>query len=78
VPAPKGTQNRLVHGLYAMKRSLSQAGYNAIDRRTSVGKALDKWRAELIADLGGDVSTQQSAIIDLASKSKLLLDSIDA
>lgn len=32
---------------------------------------------DLIADLGGDVSTQEAAIIDLAVKSKLLLDSID-
>jgi hypothetical protein len=34
----------------------------------------------LIADLGGEdnVSVQQSALIDLTVKSKLLLDSIDA
>ncbi|MGN6718235.1 MAG: hypothetical protein ACTHLX_12655 [Candidatus Binatia bacterium] len=38
-----------------------------------------KWRAELIADLGGNdaISTQQLAIIDLAGKQKILLDSID-
>jgi hypothetical protein len=28
--------------------------------------------------LGGDISTQQAALVDLAVKSKLLLDSIDA
>jgi len=61
-----------------MRRALTQVGYNAIDKRTSIGKALEKWRADLIHDLGGDVSVQQSAIIDLAIKSKLLLDSIDA
>ena len=32
----------------------------------------------MIADLAGDVSTQQSAMIDLCVKSKLMLDSIDA
>jgi hypothetical protein len=39
-----------------------------------------KWRTDLVADLGGqdNISTQQSALIDLAVKSKLLLDSIDA
>ena len=37
-----------------------------------------KWRADLIADLGGDITTQQAALVDLAVKSKLLLDSIDA
>jgi hypothetical protein len=41
---------------------------------------LKKWRRELIADLGGpdNISTQQSALIDLAVKSKLLADSVDA
>ena len=29
------------------------------------------------SQIGGDISTQQSAIVDLAVKSKLLLDSID-
>lgn len=51
----------------------------ALDRRTRVSKALDHWRDELVADLGGSeqVSTQQRAIINVAVKTKLLLDSID-
>ena len=40
-------------------------------------KALVQWRDDLIRDLGGDVSTQQDAIISLAIKTKLLLDSVD-
>jgi hypothetical protein len=42
--------------------------------------ALRKWRADVIDDLGGKdaISTQQEALIDLACKSKLLLDSVDA
>ncbi len=48
--------------------------------RTTLGKALAQWRADLVADLGGRdaISTQRAAIIDLAVKTKLLLDSIDA
>jgi hypothetical protein len=38
---------------------------------------LVEWRKDLIRDLGGDVSTQQDAIISLAIKTKLLLDSVD-
>jgi hypothetical protein len=49
-----------------------------IDKRTALGKALAQWKADLIADLGGDPSTAQVALIDLAVRSKLLLDSIDA
>jgi len=45
-----------------------------------LGKALVEWRQELIQDLGGPdaVSTQARAIVDLAVRTKLLLDSIDA
>ena len=49
-----------------------------IKRAAKLSKTLGKWRADLIQDLGGDVSTQQRALVDLAVKSKLLLDSIDA
>ena len=43
---------------------------NAIDRRFTVGKELAKWRANLEKELGGDISTHQSAMIDLAVKVK--------
>ncbi len=63
-----------------MKRTLRELGDRALDGRTSVAKAIAEWKAELIADLGGGpaISTQQTAIIDLAVKTKLILDSIDA
>jgi hypothetical protein len=65
------------HGLTVLKRAVNGLGNRLIDKRTVTGKALAKWRQDLIQDLGGDVSTQQSAIVDLAVKSKLMLDSID-
>ena len=63
-----------------MKRAVKELGSRAIDRRTRLGKALDEWRRELIADLGGpeQVSTQELAIVNLAVKTKLMLDSVDA
>jgi hypothetical protein len=76
-PKQNGHGNATKHGLTILKRAVNGLGNRLIDRRTATGKALAKWRADLIQDLGGDVSTQQSAIIDLAVKSKLLLDSID-
>jgi hypothetical protein len=68
------------HDLATLKRAINELGRRAIDRRTVLGKALEQWRAHLIADLGGpdSVSTQQAAIVDLAVKTKLLVDSIDA
>ncbi len=68
------------HGFFSMKRAVRELGDRALDGRTSIAKALAEWKAELIDDLGGRqaISTQQIAIIDLAVKTKLLLDSVDA
>ena len=67
-------------GLLRSKPGVSKLGSRAIDRRYRVGRALAQWRRDLIPDLGGDenISTQQRALIELASTSKLLLGSIDA
>jgi hypothetical protein len=58
-------------GLYTLKGAVNLLGGRVIDKRYRAGKALANWRA------GGDVSVQQETIIDLAVKSKLILDSID-
>lgn len=78
--APEGNANARTHGLYSLKRAVNEVGLKAIDGRSAVGRALSQWRADLVHDLGGqdNVSTQQEALIDLAVKSKLLLDSVDA
>ena len=67
-----------MHGFYAMERTVRTLGARAIDGRSTVAKQLAAWRADLVRDLGGDVSTQEAAVVDLAVKTKLLLDSIDA
>jgi len=76
----KGNKNARSHGLYSMKRAVNELGLKGIDGRSSVGRALSKWRSDLIRDMGGEesISTQQEAMVDLAVKSKLMLDSIDA
>jgi hypothetical protein len=68
------------HGLTTLKHAVKALGSRTIDMRTSLGKALMQWREDLMADLGGAevVTTQQAAVIDLAVKTKLMLDSIDA
>src|SRR5262245_48290711 len=68
------------HGLTVLKGAVKGLGGRVIDRRTTLGKALAQWRAELINDLGGPgaVSTQEAAVVDLAVRTKLLLGSIDA
>jgi hypothetical protein len=68
------------HGLYRLKRSIKELGTRAIalDRRSTVAKAMQRWRNELVRDLGGELSAQQRAVVELALKTKLMLDSIDA
>jgi len=66
-------------GLHTAQRQLAQYGSRALPAPdTPVGAELVAWRQALVDDLGGDPSTAQLAVIDLAVRSKLLLDSIDA
>lgn len=66
------------HGFCRTKRAIKELGNKAIDRRTSLGKALASWRENLVRDLGGEayLTTQQAGIVDLAIRTKLMLDSI--
>ena len=66
------------HGLTTLRAAVRSLGPRVIDKRTTLGKQLAEWKADLERDLRGNVSTQQSAVIDLAVRTKLLLDSIDA
>lgn len=77
---PPGNANARKHGVSSLNRTVRTLGNRAIDRRTSVGKALAAWRAELLRDLGGidEVSTQELALVEEAVKTKLILDSVDA
>ena len=77
-PQQKPPREYRKHGLTVLERAVNTLGNRVIDRRTTTGRALAKWRADLIQELGGDVSTQQSALVDLCVRSKLLIDSIDA
>ncbi len=72
-----GQQRALKHGLNPLKRAVNTLGNRLLDKRTRASKALVQWRADLIRDLGDDISTQQDAIVTLAVKTKLILDSID-
>jgi len=77
-PGPAGRPR--LHSTKTLKQAVKVLGTRAIDRRTTVGKALAAWRADLLADLGGieSVSTQELALVEEAVKTKLILDSVDA
>jgi len=82
-PRKKARRAYMKSGTYKLKSAITEGanrGLHVIDRRTRWGQALAQWRTDLINDLGGteSVSTGQLTVIDLACKTRLLLDSVDA
>ena len=55
-------------------------GFKAIDRRMVAARTALSWRAELLEDLGGEaeVSAAQLALVDVAVRTRLYLDHVDA
>ena len=62
---PKGNGNARMHGLNSLKTTVVKLGGRAADGRYRIGRQLQKWRRELIADLGGQdsITTQQRALV---------------
>lgn len=67
-------------GLNALKARVKVRGLSAIDMRTQAARELVGWRDEVLEDLGGAeaVSASQRAVVDIATRTKLYLDSLDA
>jgi hypothetical protein len=66
------------HGTHALESALEQLGSRDwIDGLGPVGQALRQWRQGLIEDLGGDPSTAQLAMIDMACREYLILEHVD-
>lgn len=78
--APHGNANGQKHGLESLKRAWKELGMRAVDKRTRAGKAMKKYRLDLIRDLGGEdaISAQQWRLIDLVIRNTMILESIDA
>jgi hypothetical protein len=74
------TKTRTRHGLNAAMTRIKLRGLSAIDMRTVAARDLIAWRQELLNALGGNdnVSPQKWALIDLAVRTKALIDHCDA
>jgi hypothetical protein len=68
------------HGFHELKTVLERLGSRALDPDTEVGRALAAWREALIEDLGGEgrLSVQELALVELAVRDRVLLESVDA
>jgi hypothetical protein len=73
---PKGSR----HGFNRVLATVKLLGLDGIDRRTAAARSLLQWRSQLAADLGGleGLSAQRLALIDLACRTKALVDHADA
>jgi hypothetical protein len=67
-------------GLKGLIRTVSAKGLRGVDARSAASRAVRDWRRALFDDLGGEAncSTQQRTLVDMASRSVLILNHIDA
>jgi hypothetical protein len=68
------------HGLNALKSRVALRGFAAVDMRSGAARSMLAFRDELIAALGGAavISPQRRKLIDLAARTSLYLDHVDA
>jgi hypothetical protein len=64
---------------FQIVKARMEKGKRSVDRRTTEGRALARWRAELLRDLGGEasLSTQRRALVELVCRDRFLLDAVD-
>ena len=76
----KGARSYSRHGLTALKARVMVRGLAAVDQRMAGAQALLAWRKQLLSDLGGEetVSAQELALVDLAARTGLFIDHLDA
>jgi len=78
---PTKKRDYLQHGQYALTKALGTIGNQEgwIEKLGEVGAALKAWRGAIIDDLGGEseISAMELSVIELATKTHLLLASVD-
>jgi hypothetical protein len=72
-----GAGRSLTHGLIAYRRSLARLGTTKLDQRTTVAIGVKRFMAEVVRDPGGDPSAQQLAVLEVAARTKIMLDTVD-
>lgn len=73
----RGRGRPTTHGMTVMRRALAKLGTAKLDQRSAVAIAARRFKADLVRDLGGDVSRQQATIIELAARTWIMLEALD-
>jgi hypothetical protein len=73
-------KKRSRHGLTALRAAVKCNGLEAVDNRTRAARSLMQWRAQLLADLGGEenLSAQRMALVEAVTRTRLFVDHVDA
>jgi hypothetical protein len=68
------------HRLNATMARIKVRGLSVIDKRSLAARAMLEWKAQLIEDLGGEeaISAQERALVELATRSRLIVEHLDA
>ena len=78
---PRGSRNGRgrprTHGLTALRKAVATLGTRRLDNRSAIAIAAKQFKADLIQDLGGDVSRQQETIIELAARTWIIVQALD-
>jgi hypothetical protein len=63
--------------LKVWRRALARLGTTKLDQRSAVAQSARRFKADLVRDLGGDPSSTQLALIEVAARTKIMLDAVD-
>jgi hypothetical protein len=66
-----------VHGLKTLRRAVRQLTTRRLDGRSAIAVAVRRWKADVTADLGGNLSRAQETILEAAAQSWVILSSLD-
>lgn len=50
-----------------MERALSRGGLSALDGRSAAARAVARWKADVEADLAGDLTTAKQTLLEAAA-----------
>ena len=65
------------HSLTALRKAVTRLGTKRLDQRSAVAVAVRRFKADLTADLGGDLSRAQATVIELAARTWLMVEALD-
>src|SRR6266404_9478228 len=65
------------HGARIMRRTLRALTTRRLDGRSAVAVAVRRWKADVRADLGGDLTRAQETILEAAAQAWVIVASLD-